>query len=893
MNPWPRTCRAFTALVLVALAAPVAAQTADSTNLNRTWELPSIQAAAAASPIDVDGRLDEPDWLGAGPATRFTQLDPKEGEPASERTEVRVLVDEEAIYVGARLYDSSPGEIRAHLARRDDNSNSDLFLVSFDSFRDRLTAWRFEVNPAGAISDAAIYSDGSTDGSWDAVWEAATTIDSLGWTAEMRIPLSQLHYNQVEDATWGVQFRRFIHRKQETDYFAFTPKKEEGGVRRYGSLMGLGRLPRQRHLEILPYALSRGTLRDVHEDNPFESGKDYDGQAGLDLKYGLGTDLTLTGTINPDFGQAEVDPAVVNLSAYETFYPEKRPFFVADAGNFSFGRVRTFNNFGFGETFYTRRIGRPPQINLNNRGYEFVDQPDQSTIAAAAKITGKTRSGWTIGALEALTLAETGRYVSGGQHGEAPVEPATNTLVTRVARDLRGGDTQVGALVTGVTRDIEDPAIDASIRSGAYMAGLDWKHAWKNRDWSFDGFLLGSHVHGSDEAIALTQRSPAHYYRRPDATHVKYDPTRTTLNGYHGSMSVAKNNGEHWLGSVMTQFMSPGYEANDLGFMNRADRYTFTSLVMYTENRPGRIFREFNTYPFTYHAWNYGGNLITNGYAAGFYGLFSNYWSVESQARYEAACFNDQLTRGGPIARSADARSLSLSFTSDSRKPYTFDIGGSWYGNTKGGRNTSYNASVSFHPSPGIRLTVGPSFSTSRSYAQYVTTQGDETATHTYGSRYVFAELDQKSVSLETRLNWLFTPRVSLQLYMQPLISSGNYRDFKEFREPGTYEFDVYGEDRGTIVRDENGIVIDPDGDGEADSFSLDDPNFNFRSLRGNAVLRWEYRTGSTLFLIWQQDRSDFAQPIGDFRFSRDFDAMLDAPAENILMAKVTTWFGW
>jgi hypothetical protein len=345
----------------------------------------------------VDGRLDESAWAAAPAFTEFLQYEPDEGHPASERTEVRVLVDDAAIYVGARMYDREPGKIRARLARRDDGTESDLFEVYFDTFLDRLTAVTFRVNPAGALLDAVILASGDYDGSWDAVWEGAATVDSLGWCAEMRIPLTQLHYNSAAEAVWGMQIERFIHRRQELDVFAFTPKKQSGGVSRYGRLEGLGRLSSTRHFELLPFVVGRAEYRDVPAANPFRNGHDFFGDAGLDLKYDLGRDLRLTATVNPDFGQAEVDPAEVNLSAYETFYSEKRPFFVEGSGHFSFGRYRSMNNFGFGEIFYSRRIGRPPHVGLDEESFQFVDAPDQGTILGAAKLTGTTRTGgcWT------------------------------------------------------------------------------------------------------------------------------------------------------------------------------------------------------------------------------------------------------------------------------------------------------------------------------------------------------------------------------------------------------------------------------------------------------------------------------------------------------------------
>lgn len=880
-------------LVFLISASRASAQPADSSRTDHVFVPPVARVARTSDPIHVDGRLDESAWASAQPITNFTQVDPSEGKPASERTEVRILVDDEALYIGAKLFDLDPSGIRARLARRDDETDSDHFDVFLDSYHDHLTAWHFRVNPAGAIRDAAIYADGGEDDSWDAVWGAAASMNAEGWVAEMRIPLSQLHYADSPDAVWGIQLARVIQRLQEQDVFSFTAKKDQGGVRRYGDLVGLGQLSLSHHTELLPYMLGRSEFTHPGAGNPFRSGNDFFGDFGLDFKYSLTSNLTLSGTLNPDFGQAEVDPAVVNLSAFETFYPEKRPFFVADAGNLSFGSLRSMNNFGFGQTFYTRRIGRSPHLDVEGN-YPYVDQPRQSTIAGAAKLTGKTSSGWTVGILDALTTRESARFLDEhGLPGREPVEPLTNYFLGRLRRDIHGGDSQVGILLSGVHRDLRDPVLRASLRSSAYATGFDWSHGWSNQDWSLDGFFLGSHVRGSESAIAATQRNSSHYYQRPDAPQVTYDPTRTSLSGYHGEVAFARNNGEHWIGSITTQFMSPGFDVNDLGFMGRADRFAVAPIVLYLENKPGKIFRNYQAFPFTYHAWNYDGKLITAGYAASFNGQFANYWGENLQVRYSPETYNDQLTRGGPISRAPESRQVTISLYSDTRKPWTAQADVNFFGNDAGGRTGSGGLSLSFRPSPALQLRIGPQYESDITRAQYLMKVSDVMATATSGSRYVFAQLRQKTLSLETRINWTLSPRASLQVYLQPLIATGAYADFKEFRTPGRFEFDVYGKDRGTIEQDSAGTyVVDPDGAGGAQPFDIANPDFNFRSLRGNAVLRWEYRPGSTVFFIWQQTRTDVG-PDGDLDFHRDLSALAHSKADNTFMAKITRWFGW
>ena len=651
-------------LALAALPVRASAQPADSTHATtsayRHEGAPQIRAARVKSgEIHVDGSLSEAAWAAATPFTQFTQIDPNEGQPASEATEVRVLIDDDALYIGARLHDREPARIRGKLARRDEGCDSDLLQVNLDTYHDHLTSVFFRLNPVGALRDGVSAANGNDDTSWDPVWQGAASIDSGGWTAEMRIPLSQLHYNNVEDAVWGIQFERLIHRKQERDLFAFTPKKEEGGVSRYGHLVGLGHLGSQRHFEILPYTLARAEYTSVSKSNPFRSGKDYFGAAGLDLKYGLTSDLTLAGSINPDFGQAEVDPAVVNLTASETFYPEKRPFFVEGSDNFSFGNYRSFNNFGFGQLFYTRRIGRPPHRVLN--GFSYTDAPNNSTIAAATKVTGKTRGGWTVGMLDAVTSRETARFLDdGGVRGATPVEPLTNFLVTRLRRDADAGNTSVGAIVTAVNRRLEDSVLEDLVRSSAYMGGVDFSRLWADKHWALSGFFTGSYVRGSESIIAATQRSSARYFQRPGQTYLHYDPTRTSLSGTQSTLALARINGTHWLGSLTYQDMSPGFEVNDLGYETRADRRTFSTIALYKEDRPGKLFRNYSIFPFTYHAWNYGGQNITAGYALALQGTMANFWWGDLRFTASPSVHDDQRTRGGPVMRTADGGNVQL-----------------------------------------------------------------------------------------------------------------------------------------------------------------------------------------------------------------------------------------
>jgi hypothetical protein len=867
----------------------------DTIPANRHAAAQEIRAARLRGTIAVDGRLKESSWATAEPATGFTQTDPAEGQPATERTEVRVLIGEDALYIGARLYDREPKRIKAALARRDDEVEADGFDVYLDTFHDHLSGVRFRVTPGGATLDGILGSSAQgseEDLSWDPVWESATQVDSLGWTAEIRIPLSQLRYNSTADGTWGIQLYRKILRKGEEDWFAFVPKSEVGGVSRYAHLVGLGPLQAQRRLELAPYLLARGSYEPTVAGDPFRSGDEYHGSAGLDLKYGLTSDLTLNATVNPDFGQVEVDPAVVNLSVFETFFPEKRPFFVEGADVFRFGGIRASNSFGFPEFFFSRRIGREPQRNLAGDGVSFLDAPTETSIRAAAKLSGRTQSGWSIGVLDALTSSEDARYVdASGARVTTPVEPLTNYFVGRVRKDLRGGNSTVGMIATAVNRDQGSAELRSLLRSSAYIVGADFTNSWADRVWSLDGSVGFSMLRGTPEAIARTQRSSARFYQRPDATSFHLDPTRTSLTGHAYQLALRKNSGRHWQGGLVYQETSPGFESNDLGFQSEASQRGISTALEYYQRQPGRVFRNYGIFPFTNHQWNFDGDLVYGSYGLILSGQLHNFWDFELRGDWTPPVYDDRLSRGGPLARQPRFSDVRLTLNSDSRKTtrLTGNFTQSW--TAAGEHKTTADLTLSVRPSAALRVSLGPALTLNRTLSQYVAAVPDPVAQATFGTRYIFATLDQKELSMITRVDWTFTPRLSLQLFLQPLISAGDFTELKEFVRPRTYDFAVYGRDKGTATPTSDGTQIDP-GDGGA-TFTIPQQNFTIRSLRANAVLRWEWRAGSTFFLVWQQNREN-DETFGNLLLGRDVDALFSGgDSRNVVAVKASYWLSW
>ncbi|HYH83066.1 MAG TPA: DUF5916 domain-containing protein, partial [Longimicrobium sp.] len=491
--------------------------------------------AAPATAIRVDGRLDEAAWATAPAAGEFVQQQPDEGKPGTERTEARVLIDGEAIYVAMRMYDPHPDSILGQLTRRDQGSTSDGARVFIDSYNDKRTAFVFGLNPKGVKDDFLRFNDAEgIDYGWDAVWDGAARVDSAGWTAEFRIPLSQLRFSaaSVTGGRFGVNFRRYIARRGETSFWAPIPATSNAFVSLFGELEGLRGIRQGRRLEMMPYVSTKVDHLPTADRSAFAGATSFTPSVGADLKAGLPGGLTLSATINPDFGQVEVDPAVVNLSAFETFFEERRPFFVEGADIFQFGSMNNFNNYGTLEFFYSRRVGRQPQGAVRVDGVTDQHAPDASTILGAAKVSGKV-GGWSVGLMDALTSREAADYRLGdGVDRRYAVEPLTNYFVGRVRRDFQRGSTVVGGMLSGVTRDLKGDEFDPYLRSRAWVAGVDGSHAWKNREWTLSGYLAASRVNGSEDAIARTQRSSARYFNRPDIDHVTYDPERTSLGGH-------------------------------------------------------------------------------------------------------------------------------------------------------------------------------------------------------------------------------------------------------------------------------------------------------------------------------------------------------------------------
>jgi hypothetical protein len=855
----------------------------------------TMQAVRRTGKITLDGRLDEPAWAAAQPSSDFVESFPSPGIPAPDRTEVRVLYDDHSLYVGIRLYDAHPDSIAAGLARRDATAAtgiySDWVNLYIDSYHDRRTAFRFSTTPRGVQKDSYLYNDLTEDANWDAVWEVATRIDSLGWVAEYRIPLSQLRFGgDSTSRVWGFQVQREIARRNERDTWAPWTPNDGAFVSRFGDLGGLAGIGVPQRLEITPYVSSTLTRAPGDASNPFYSHTSNKLSVGGDLKYGLPGGFTLSATALPDFGQVEVDPEVVNLTAFETSFPEKRPFFLEGSDVFGFGQVVRQNDYGGQQFLYSRRIGRQPQLAVPSSAL-FANVPTQTTIASAAKVTGKSGS-WTVGILDALTTEQNARIVvSNGSQLDTPVEPLTNYFAGRVKRDFNAGGTTVGAMLEHTRRAVGDTLISNLLRSNATFGGVDFEHDMAKRTWILSGFAAGSLVEGSQGAMAATQRSSSRYFQRPDASYLTYDSTLTSMGGYIGEVALAKQGST--FGSIALKTSSPGLELNDLGFQSSTDYRSVSTLIGWQDYTAGAHFSNWTAFVYENDTWNYGNRPIFHGYAGSANATLLNLWSVNVSSGFSPLFYDERLLRGGPEGAQPASWYLKGGFSSDSRRPAVASVNGGYTCDVLGGDLRQASLSMDMRPSSNVHVNFGPSWSRLHDTEQYLRSVADPFATTTFGKRYVFGQLTQTTVSLDTRMDITVSPTLSFVMYAQPFVSAGRYESIKEFLNPGRYDYAVYGVDRGTLAYDAVSAryTIDPDGAGPASAFTLGQPDFNVRSLRGNAVVRWDYRPGSSVYFVWQQQRSDFEQ-VGEFDARRDVGAVFRTVPTNVFLLKATYWLG-
>ena len=854
----------------------------------------TIEAVRTIETIVLDGKLEESIWNGSS-KTNLKQSYPNEGADPTETSEVWLAYDEQSLYVAARLHDASPDSIIDILARRDSELPSDWFTVYIDPYHDKRTGYYFSINAGGTISDGTLYNDDWSESTWDGIWEAKSLIDQNGWCTEMRIPFSQLRYTEQKENVWGINFRRLIGRKNERDFLVYTPLKESGFVSRFVDLNGLQGITSTSAVEILPYVTTRAEYIKALPGDPFNSGKKFIPDAGFDLKVGLSSSLTLNATVNPDFGQVEVDPAVVNLSDVETFFQERRPFFIEGANTFRFGSSGASSNYSINwmnpMLFYSRRIGRAPQGSLPES--DFANYPLGTHILSAGKLTGKLGETWNVGTLHALTQREHAEVDQAGNRSRVEVEPITYYGVTRMQGDFSEGKQGMGVIATYTGRMFDDERLRDELNSNALALGADgWTFLDQEKTYVLTGWLGLSNVTGTQARIINLQRSSRHYFQRPDAKGVRVDSSATSMTGFAGRFMLNKQKGASFF-STAIGFINPEYEINDLGYISWADVINWHAIAGYRWTEPTDFFRSLSVSGNAFGNFDFDGVRTWLGYFVSTNIELLNFYRITGFFAYNPVTYSTRETRGGPIMYEQVGRQFNVSFESDTRKPFGVELGANYYLG-KAMDNPTVSLYLSYRPLPSILVSIGPEYARYITKYQWVGSYSDPLAVETYGNRYVFANFDQRELATTFRLNWTFTPRLSVQVYTQQLFSSGEYINFKEFLQPKTDNFRSYGTDGSTISEEVTStgatlITVDADGAGAAVPYLFSNPDFNFKSLRVNAVLRWEYLPGSTLYLVWTQNRQENEES-GDFYLGHSVDRLVNIQPDNIFMVKLSYW---
>jgi hypothetical protein len=859
---------------------------------------PSVRARAVrrAGPISIDGQLDEAGWAAAPKQTGFVQRFPKDATKPSAETHFAILYDDEAIFVGVWADDPRPDLIRKLLTRRDVDSAADAVTIAFDSYHDRRTAYAFQLNAAGVQRDILLFDDSSQDDTWDAVWTGNVAVTPGGWTAEYRIPLSQLRFAANEAQEWGFQVVRLVGRTGEQDSWSPWPRSAPQVVSKFGVVDGIDHLRAGRRLELLPYATGGVDRMPVDAGDPLNQQYNLRRNLGLDLKYGLGPAFTLSATLNPDFGQVEADPSKVNLSANELFFAEKRPFFLEGVDLFKL--PIGIGDGGVEGAFYSRRIGAAPAP--PDTTFDYLAAPQSTTIYGAAKLTGKTAGGWSVGVLDTVTgqaQAETFRAATPDEpglpgapavRGEPVVAALTNYAIARVKRDLGGGKTSIGASATAVNRKLDDDRLRGLVHDQAYTGGLQLQHRWADNAWTANVNLLGSWVHGSADAIAATQQSSRHYFQRPDATNVHFDPARTSLSGVAATWRIGQlGDTKHWRFGTGGDLRTSGLELNDAGFQTSSDRMTSFFLAQYQDDEPGEHVLNWGVSSDVFWIQTLEPRLTDYGLEANANLQLANHWQLAAGWNLDQAKWSINALRGGGALRVDPGVFSFVNLNTDPRKPLWFSLSGSgghtW---TSGALEGGLDLGATVQVRSDLDVFVGPSLYKRDDPMQYVNEVPDMDGQ----SHFLFARLHETDVAMTVRVNWAFSPRLTLQAYAQPYLASGRYDELKDVDNPGAARY----ADRFHLVTGNDYQLVDGTyhvvRDGAA--FEVGRPDFNFRQLRSTVVVRWEYRPGSTVFAIWSHGRTSDAFDDGRFRLGRDLSDLGSAASENAVMVKANYWIG-
>jgi len=843
-------------------------------NQNKPLRIYNTTRLITAKPI-IDGVLNDPCWETGEWSGDFIQWIPKEGAKPSQPTQMKILYDDKNLYVALRAFDNEPSKISRKAGRRDEFAG-DIMGVNFDSYHDHRTGFEFSVTAAGQKIDLILTNPSVGDMNWNAVWYVKTGLEDSAWVAEYEIPLSQLRYSGDKEQVWGMHAWRWIDRLSEESDWEPQTLTSPGMLYLFGELHGIKDLPKSRRIEIMPYALGKLKTFEKVPLNPFaDKGRIGMGNVGLDAKIGLSSNFTADLTINPDFGQVESDPSVMNLTAFETFYEEKRPFFLEGENIFKF-------ELGDASLFYSRRIGHAPVYRPDLAANEYLKYPDNTSILSAVKISGKSSKGLAVGVLQSLTANENAQLYSGGIQRNVRVEPLTSYTVGRVQQDFNEGTTVLGGIFTSTNRFINDPYLKF-LNQNAYTGGIDFLHQWKQKEFYLDAKIIASTINGSTEAIQNLQLSSARYFQRPDTDKKRFDPSLTQLSGQGGHLKIGKGSKGLWRYSTEINWKSPGLDLNDMGYMQVSDLVTQGSDLSYFVNKPVSVFRTYSVSLHQFNNWDYDMNYLNSGFYFTSAFEFLNRWSVSPLVHYQFESLDNHLLRGGDAMLLPPYVGGSINVHTDySKKFYVGVIADHSASDNDSYRNTALQTSATVIPFNVLKLSVSLNYSKNSDNLQYVATE-----ILSPNNKYILAHLDQKTLGATFRIDYNITPELSLQYYASPFASVGKYSAFKEVTNPRA---EFYA-DRFSLLNTEysNNAYQVGARDG-IPAYSINNPDFTFNQFRSNLVFRWEYRPGSQVFLVWGNERTgwrnDSSSKVGDA-----ISQLKSVIPNNIFLVKLNYWF--
>jgi hypothetical protein len=836
-----------------------------------------------AKPV-IDGKLDDECWKTTGVwAGDYHQYVPNEGAKPSYPTEFKILYDDKNLYVAFRAFDGEPEKIQVLSGARDAVANDnaccgDLVGFTLDSYHDHRTGFEFTTSAWGQKIDLVLFNPASWDFNWNAVWKVKTGLEDSAWVAEYEVPLSQLRYSKEDEQVWGMHTWRWISRFQEESNWEIQSKTGPGMLFNFGELHGIKGLKKSQRLEIMPYALGDLKTSEKEPGNPFAKGAAWGGNVGLDAKIGVSSNFTVDLTVNPDFGQVESDPSVMNLTAFETFYEEKRPFFLEGLTIFDY-------KFNEQSLFYSRRIGHSPSITVDPANNLFVKSPDKTSIISAVKFSGTTSNGLSVGLIQSVTANEFARLSDkDGNRSSTKVEPLSNYMVARIQKGYNAGNTVVGGILTSTNRFIEDKNLEF-LASDAYTGGLDLLHHWKDKEFYVDAKLIGSYINGSRESIKALQESSARYYQRPGADYLNYDTTTTNLGGYGGKLKIGKGSKGFWKYSTGVTWLSPGLELNDLGYMNTADEINQENEISYLINKPVSIFRTYNISLEQFNTWNFHGSYLGSGGHLSFFSEFKNQWRFATNLIYHSKSLDTKILRGGYDMRMPENIMSFGSLNTDPSRNFTAGIAYSYeYTLNNSAESYQLQPGITIRPFRSLDIGITGNYIDNHDRLQYITTKYFST-----GNKYILGSIDQKTFGLTFRVNLNLTPEFSVQYYGSPFISRGAYSEFKHVTNPEAKEFNNRFAHYNNVTLLNGEYILDENDDFISD-YSIGNPDFNFHEFRSNLVAKWEYRLGSFIYFVWSSERSGRTGSSGA-TIGESYKELRDVFPNNIFLIKLNYWF--